>query len=204
MAAARGRPGAGRRASAEKGGVELIAVVFGSVGAENRTNDVKALFEYGFAQRKGEMFFSKGSTVKEIKIFGGTPDTNTINAIVSENIIHSIPIDKNVSDYPPEITIKQGLKAPIASGDIVGKLTYTIDENTYEYDLVASGQVNSIMNTVATVAVKTTKAIGKIIFWAVISVIVIFIALVFLRASIITKKQRMRSRRRAIYNKRFR
>ena len=60
------------------------------------------------------------------------------------------------------------------------------------------------MNAVATVAVETTKAVGKVIFWAVISVIVIFFALVFLRATIITKKQRMRSRKRAIYNRRFR
>jgi len=106
-------------ASAEKGGVELIAVVFGSVGAENRTNDVKALFEYGFDQLKGELFHTKGEVIKELNIFGGTSDTNKINAIVTENIIHSIPNDKNASDYPPSINIKTGLKAPLESGEIV-------------------------------------------------------------------------------------
>ncbi|MBQ9314539.1 MAG: D-alanyl-D-alanine carboxypeptidase [Clostridia bacterium] len=191
-------------ASAEKGGVELIAVVFGSIGAENRTNDVKTLFEYGFTQLKGEIFFSKGSIVKELNIFGGTSETSAMNAIVNENIIHSIPTDKNVSDYPPKIEINKGLKAPINSGDVVGTITYEIEGNTYEYNLIASSQVDSIMNAVATVALKTTKAIGKVIFWAILSVIGIIIALIFLRAAIITKKQRIRSRRRAIYNKRFR
>lgn len=191
-------------ASAEKGGVELIAVVFGSIGAENRTKDVKTLFEYGFEQLKGEMFYSKGSTIKEIKIPGGTSDTNTINAVINENIIHSIPLDKNASDYTSEITIKDDLKAPISSGDVVGTITYNIEGHTYTYDLVASNKVDSIVENVAAIAVKTGKAIGKVLFWAILSAIGIFIALVFLRASIITKKQRMRSRRRMLYNKRFR
>lgn len=191
-------------ASAEKGGVELIAVVFGSVGAENRTDDVKTLFEYGFQQLKGEMFLSKGSAVKELNIFGGTSETNKMNAIVNENIIHSIPIDKSAKDYPPKIEIKKGLKAPIASGDTVGTISYKIEGNNYEYPLIAEKNVDSVMNNVAAVAVKTTKVIGKVIFWAILSVIGIFIGLVFLRAAIITKKQKIRSRRRAIYNKRFR
>ena len=191
-------------ASAEKSGVELIAVVFGAVGAENRTNDVKTLFEYGFQQLKGELFFSKGASAKELNIFGGTSETSKTNAIVTENIIHSIPTNKSASDYPPEIVIKNGLKAPISSGDVVGTITYHIEGNTFQYDLVAASHVESIMSTVAAVAVETTKVIGKVIFWAVLSVIVIFIGIIFLRATIIAKKRRIRSRRRAIYNKRFR
>jgi len=60
------------------------------------------------------------------------------------------------------------------------------------------------MQNIATAAVKTTKVIGKIIFWGILSVLGILIGLVFLRASIITKKQQIRSRKRVLYNRRFR
>lgn len=191
-------------ASAEKNGVELIAVVFNSVGASNRTSDVKALFEYGFEQLKSEKFFSKGDTVKEIKISGATPETSTLIAVTSKDIVYTIPSNKDISDYTPEIKINENLKAPIKNGETVGTIYYNIEGTDYESELIASNDVASIFNSVATVAVKTTKAIAKVIFWAVLSVIGMFIALILIRVSVVKKKMQMRSRRRAIYNRRFR
>lgn len=191
-------------ASAEKDGVSLIAVVFGASDASIRTADTKALFEYGFEQLKAERFLSKGDIVENVKIPGAKTENNILSAVSSSNVVLTIPIDKNVSDYTPEISLNKNLKAPINSGDTVGTITYNVEGNTYNYKLLASNNIESIMSNVATIAIKTTKAIGKIIFWAILSVIGIFIGLVFLRASIITKRQHMRARRRAIYNKRFR
>lgn len=191
-------------ASAEKDGVELIVVVFGAQGASARTADVKELFNYGFEQLKSESFIAKGETVEELKVSGAKSEDDLLVAVTSKNIVHTIPADKSASDYTPEISFNKDLKAPINAGDTVGTISYDIEGNTYKYDLVASNNIDSMFNSVATVAVKTTKAILKIVFWSALSVVGIFIGLVLLRASIIKKRQRMRARRRAIYNKRFR
>lgn len=191
-------------ASAEKNGVGLIAVVFGAPGASVRTADVKELFEYGFEQLKSESFIAKGETVEKIKLSGAKSEDDLLIAVTSKNIVHTIPTDKSASDYTPEISLNKDLKAPINAGDTIGTISYDIEGNTYEYDLIASNSVDSMLNNIAAATVTTAKAIGKIIFWALLSVIAIFIGLVLLRASIITKRQRMRARRRAIYNKRFR
>lgn len=191
-------------ASANKDGVELIAVVFGALGAENRTKDVKTLFEYGFEKLKAERFLFEGEVIDKIKISGATSDNNILSVVSSSNVVHTIPKENTFSDYEPQITWQQDLKAPISSGDIVGTISYNIEGNTYQYDLVASHNVESFLGNVATVALKTTKAIGKVIFWAVLSVLSIFLVMVFLRASIITKRQSSRRRRMISYNARFR
>lgn len=191
-------------ASAEKDGVELIAVIFGAMGTSNRTADTIALFEYGFEQLNSETFLSKGDSLKNLKISGAPSDNNLVNAIITENVIHTIPANKTINDYPPQITIKENLSAPISSGDVIGSVTYVIEDNTYKYDLIASNDVKSVLNDVAAGVISTTKIIGKIILWAVITVVVMFIALILIRAAILTKKQKMRRRKIMLYNSRFR
>ena len=191
-------------ASANKDGVELIAVVFGSIDVQNRTDDVKALFEYGFEKLKSVQFYEKGSIIENVNVPGSAKEGSTVAAILTKDVIHTIPATKNASDYPPDIQLLDKIKAPISSGDSLGTVTYHIEGNSYQYELVAAEDVESVIGNVAAVAVKTAKVIGKIIFWAVLSVVGIFIFFVFLRASVISKRQRMRNRRRAIYNRRFR
>lgn len=190
--------------SAEKDGVELIAVIFGAMGAQNRNNDNIALFEYGFEQLKSETLISAGTTIDNVQIEGASNDNNMLNVSIGTDVIHTIPNDKTINDYIPTININNDLKAPINIGDVVGSITYNVEGVTYEYDLVASNNVEKYTNTIATVAVATVKVIGQVIFWAVMSVISIIVAIVFLRAAILTKKQKMRRRRMAAYNSRFR
>ena len=191
-------------ASAEKDGVELIAVVMGAMGAQNRTDDTIALFEYGFDKLKSEKFLSKGDIVENITISGAPADGNTLIAAISQDVIHTIPSSKTSKDYVPEINITKELKAPISSGEILGSIKYIIEDKTYEYDLIATNSVESILNNVAAGVVSTTKIIGKVIFWAIITIIFMFVALILLRAAILTKKQKVRRRRMIMYNSRFR
>lgn len=54
-------------ASAKKNDVELIAVVFGATGAQNRTKDTIALFEYGFAKMKSQKIALKKCYLRNLK-----------------------------------------------------------------------------------------------------------------------------------------
>lgn len=189
--------------SAEKDGVELIAVIFGAMGAQNRNNDNIALFEYGFEQLKSENFVSAGAIIDTLEVDDAETDTENLNVVMGSNVTHTIPNDKSITDYIPTININS-LKAPINSGDVVGSIEYDIEGVTYTYDLLAGNSVEKYTNTIATVAVTTVKVIGQVIFWAVMSVISIIVAIVFLRAAVLTKRQRMRRKRMTLYNSRFR
>ena len=191
-------------ASAKKDDVELIAVVFGATGAQNRTKDTIALFEYGFTKMKNQKLALKNSALETLKISGAPYGKEVVKAILSEDVIHTIPVEKNITDYVPKIEITKELKAPITSGELLGTATYNIEGIDYIYNLYASNDVESVMNNVTAGIVTTTKIIGKIILWAVISVILMIIALILLRAAVITKKQRIRRRRMRLYNSRFR
>lgn len=189
--------------SAEKDGVELIAVIFGAMGAQNRNNDNIALFEYGFEQLKSENFVSAGTIIDTLEVDDAETDAENLNVVMGSNVTHTIPNDKSITDYIPIININS-LKAPINSGDVVGSIVYDIEGVTYTYDLLAGNSVEKYTNTIATVAIATVKVIGQVIFWAVMSVISIIVAIVFLRAAVITKRQRMRRKRMTLYNSRFR
>lgn len=191
-------------ASAEKDGVELIAVIMGAMGGQNRTNDAIDLFEYGFNKLKSQKFLSKGDVVNNYTISGAPSDKNTLIATISQDVVHTIPSSKNSGDYAPQINITSNLKAPISSGEILGSIKYVIEDNTYEYDLIAVNSVESAISNVTAGVVSTAKVIGKVILWAVITVIIMFIALILLRAAILTKKQKVRRRRIMMYNSRFR
>ena len=64
--------------SAKKDGVELIAVVLGAMGAQNRTNDTIALFEYGFNELKSQTFLLKGDTIDNLEIPGAPSNNNMV------------------------------------------------------------------------------------------------------------------------------
>ncbi len=191
-------------ASAKKDDVELIAVVFGATGAQNRTKDTIALFEYGFTKMKNQKLALKNAALETLKIKGAPSDKAIVKAVLKEDVTHTIPTEKNIADYTPKIEITKELKAPITSGELLGTATYDIEGIKYTYNLYASNDVESVMNNVTAGIVTTTKIIGKIILWAVISVILMIIALILLRAAILTKKQKIRRRRMTLYNSRFR
>ncbi len=191
-------------ASAEKDGVELIALVFGAVGAQNRTNDTIALFEYGFEQMKSETFVTRDSIIDNVKINGAVPNANMIGLTVNKDIAFTIPQDKSSGEYAPTITLKDNLKAPIESGETVGTISYDIEGVTHSYDLISNTKVEGMLNNVAAAVTTTAKVIGIIIFWAVIAIVCLFVLLILIRAAILTKKQKTRRRRMMIYNSRFR
>ena len=191
-------------ASAEKDGVELIAVIMGAMGGQNRTDDTIALFEYGFEKLKSQKFLSKGDIVDNFTVSGAPSVKNTLIATISQDIVHTIPTSKNSGDYTPQINITSNLKAPITSGEILGSIKYIIEDNTYEYDLIAVNSVESALSNVTAGVVSTAKVIGKVILWAILTVIGMLITLILLRAAILTKKQKVRRRRMIMYNSRFR
>ena len=194
-------------ASAEKDGVELIAVIFGESGWNTLREDVVNMFEYGFSRLRAETLTAAGSVIETITIKNGVQEANTLDVVVEDTLKATFSSTDFVEAFSPSIEISKKLKAPINEGDVVGTITYNVYNSTYTSNLLAGNSVEE-KTTIITEAIEVSKNVFsivlKIILWALLVVVILFIAIVLIRAYIMTKKQRQRSFRRKFYNSRFR
>ena len=134
--------------SAEKNGMEYFAVVLGAevqyayTGTYSaRYVDTISLFDYVFDNFSFKKLKSSNSNVKTVAIDNATKDTKNLNLLIKDDITALVSIDSKDSSVEPNITLKEGLKAPIAKGDVVGQISYEIDGLSYTSDLLAGGNV---------------------------------------------------------------
>lgn len=132
--------------AANKNGIELIAVVLGSMqtstGLSERYLDTISLFNYGYDNFELTNIKTKGDIITNITIENATKDTKNLDLVISDTIsglINKTELDSNLT---PEIKLIDNIQAPIKQGDIVGTVTYTIDGMDYSADLIASHSVN--------------------------------------------------------------
>lgn len=130
-------------AGAKKDDVELIVVVLGGEltkdGISQRYLDCKNLFNYGFDNM--HTLQEKNSIVKQISIFGGTSDTKDLNLLVKDKISIFSDSKDDLENLEPEIILNDNLRAPIAANSVIGKITYTYEDETYSADLIAETDV---------------------------------------------------------------
>ncbi|MCI8272701.1 MAG: D-alanyl-D-alanine carboxypeptidase [Clostridia bacterium] len=128
-----------------KDNLELISVILHAQSTENgesaRYVDSINLFDYGFSNFKIQDIASKNSVVEETSILNGTKNTRNLPLILKDSIRGITPSDFELSDLNYKIELNDNLVAPIAEGDVVGKITYSIDGIDYSSDLLASHNV---------------------------------------------------------------
>lgn len=194
-------------ASAKKDGVELIVVILGASGWTNLRKDAVDLFEYGFGILKSEPLTVSGTVMKTITIDNGEKDANTLDVLMEDTIYVTLHAMEDARNYTPTIEINPNLSAPITFGEVVGTATYDVNGVQYTSNLIAGNNVAlkvPVIETAGNVVKNTAFFILKLILWLFVAFVVLIILLVFLKAYIMTKKQRRRSRQRYIYNNRFR
>ena len=132
-------------ASANKGNLELITVILGSGqtddGLSQRYIDTKALFDYGYETYTLREVIKSGGVVQTTNISNATRDTKKLDAVVSKDIHVLIKQKDKNSALLPEVKLNDNLKAPIKKGDIIGRVSYTVEGITYSEDLLANSDV---------------------------------------------------------------
>ena len=122
--------------SGEKDGVRLIAV---TLDAPNDWADHKALYEYGFSMYTRTELSEAGESYK-VKLAGGEDDFFTASA--DESLTISVPANR-ILDIESKVYLPSFVFAPVRKGDIVGKITYTLDGKELAYTFIkATGTVN--------------------------------------------------------------
>ncbi|MBQ0126289.1 MAG: D-alanyl-D-alanine carboxypeptidase [Clostridiales bacterium] len=126
-------------ASAERGGLSLIAVIMGSSTRDSRNALAKSLLDFGFANYASVK--REQTDMPGIAVRGG---------VKSEVPVRSMPfsavIDKSdASKVEESVSVPEFVNAPIKAGDKLGKITYKIGDNVIgEADVVAADDVEKI------------------------------------------------------------
>lgn len=128
-----------------KDDLELICVVL-SVGLypnnlSAKFIDTKSIFDYGYNNYTIRKLREKNAIAYQIDIVNGTKETRNLDLLISDDIYSLVSQKDYETDFSPEIEMNENLFAPIAQGQVVGKIVYNIDGIKYSSDLIASHNV---------------------------------------------------------------
>lgn len=137
-----GKAGSCITATAQRDGVQLIAVVLGSSSTADRFSTAKTLLDYGFANWSVTTPSLPQEALVPVKVQNGMADMVETTATEDGSIL--IPKGKG-KDIQYKVTLQENITAPVTKGQIVGKITYTLDgEVVREYNICAKSDVAQI------------------------------------------------------------
>lgn len=119
-------------ASAKKDDLELICVILGASGdananiSTNKFTDCITLFDYGFDNYEYKTLHTKDSVYKVVTPSNSTKETRNLNLLFEDDVRVLIKKSDKNTEFIPDIELDEKLKAPIAKGTAVGKISYTI------------------------------------------------------------------------------
>ena len=128
-----------------KDDLELICVVLSAGLYPNNLSakfvDTKTIFNYGYNNYTIRKLREQNAIATQIEISNATKETRNLDLLISKDITALVSQDDLETEFSPEIQITENLLAPIAQGQVVGKLVYNIDGIEYSADLIASHSV---------------------------------------------------------------
>ena len=123
--------------AAYNNGLELICVVLGN---DDRFNVTRSLYEYAFSNYELKNVINENDVVTNITVNGASNKTRNLDVLISETI--PALVETNVAtELTPIIDLNDNISAPISQGDILGKVTYSINGVNYTTNLIASHDV---------------------------------------------------------------
>lgn len=105
-------------ATAERNGLRTVAVVIGADGSKERFSAVSKMFDHSFANYENRVLATKDNADKFVKVSGGKEKTVAVGT--RENICALVKRGDE-SDYEVRYDLKGKVKAPVKTGDEVGK-----------------------------------------------------------------------------------
>ena len=127
-------------ATAERDGMELIAVVLRSPTSQQRFDDAKVLLNYGFAAYALHTPVLD-STPPPVAVNGGEESEATVRLAADPVLVKK----SQLSQLRQELDLPESIDAPVAEGQTIGKLSlYAGDELLSQLPLVAGRSVDAL------------------------------------------------------------
>ena len=132
-------------ATAEKDGVELIAVIMGADNSKDRFQDAVKLLDYGF----GKCTFYVDDAVKNVAegpVTGGIQEE--VSAHMAGEFRYVDITGADLSQIRRKVEVRKGLRAPVEKGDPAGEMVYYLNgKEIGRQKLVASENVGRMRYT---------------------------------------------------------
>ena len=129
-------------ASASRDGMDLVAVVMKAPTSQIRFKNASTLLDYGFTNFEYKQLIKKNDIIKTISIQKGL--TSPIDVVAEKDCgtIINKSIDTNIEQ---SISLLDTIQAPINKGDIIGKVTYSLNGETIsECNMISAQNVSKI------------------------------------------------------------
>ena len=126
-------------ATAKRGDTRLVSVVVGAADSKKRNAEICKLFNYGFANYETKEVVKAGDKL-EAPVFVDGGKTDCVDGVYAKSYF---VFDKKpaASEYKISISI-DSVKAPVCTGDVIGKAIITRGEETVgEVEIVSAADV---------------------------------------------------------------
>lgn len=126
-------------ATAEKNGIELIAVVMAAEDSKARFKDAVTLLNYGFG--KCQLYCDEDlKKLENIPVTGGVEDS--VPCEYADTFSYLDTSGANLSGISKEYKLEEGIAAPVKKGEKVGEVIYRLNEEKIgSVDIIASKSV---------------------------------------------------------------
>ncbi|MCG7311990.1 D-alanyl-D-alanine carboxypeptidase [Priestia flexa] len=112
-------------ATAKKGNMRVIAVVFGANTPKERNNEVTKMLDYAFSQYTTTPLYKKDAPIKKVEVNKG--EQKYVNAVTSEPLSALAKKGTTAKDMKTEVKLVENLNAPVKKGDEIGTITIKKD-----------------------------------------------------------------------------
>lgn len=126
-------------ATAEKDGIELIAVIMAAEDSKTRFKDATTLLNYGFG--KCQLYEDlEPEQLKNVNVDGGVEEK--VGVVYKDTFSYLDTSGADLAGITKELHLKKRLKAPVRKGDLAGDVTYLLDgKEIGKIDLIAAQNV---------------------------------------------------------------
>ncbi len=122
-------------ASAVRDGARMITSVFGTVSESARAAETQKLLTYGFRFFETRTFYKKGQELAQAQVWKGT--VRQVKAGLATDLSLTLPKGQ-LDKLQAGMTLNPQLTAPIAQGDVIGKVEVKLGEDVvHGADLIA-------------------------------------------------------------------
>lgn len=127
-------------ASSKRGNTRLVSVVLGAASEAMRATESQKLLNYGFQFYESTLVYKQAQAINKLRVFKG--QDKVVTAALAKDFYLTLP-KGDYAKVKATMTSQQPLIAPISAGQVIGKITFRLDNKIInEQKLLALNAVN--------------------------------------------------------------
>jgi D-alanyl-D-alanine carboxypeptidase (penicillin-binding protein 5/6) len=125
-------------ATASRAGVSLTAVVMAAPDPKTRFSEAASLLDYGFANCTGYYDETTKLSLEPIPVAGGKSET--VQPLAAKDFSYTLCKGETAEQIKRSTEYKKNLTAPIQSGDVIGRVVYSLEDQVIEEIPLLAGE----------------------------------------------------------------